>query len=125
MDQPKIETNNSAPTNDPVEAPVKKKSFIARILRGDILLDIITKEVFAGIIVVAILGMIYISNRYSVQQKQLDVYKLKTELQDIKYKALVQKAMLLHTSRQSKIEEYLKKTGSSLEIPSNPPYRIK
>ncbi len=127
MEEPITDINNSTETTPKTELvqKAKKRSFIIRFLRGDLLLEVITKEVLLGIIITCILGIIYISNRYNVQQKQMEIYNLRFELQDIKYRALTEKATLLNKSRQSKIEEHLKKTGSILEIPSNPPYRIK
>lgn len=104
--------------------PRKKKNRFLWIIRGDILVDKLSKEASAIIFVSVIIGIFYISNRYSVQQQLLEINSLRIELQDIKYNTLTQKAILLHKSRQSKIETELRKNGSSLKIPTNPPFII-
>lgn len=103
-------------------SPIK---FIIRILSGDFIFERISKEGFAAIFLATVLGVFYINNRYNAQQQLLEINKLRIELQDVKYNALTKQAILLHKSRQSKIEEELKKQGSKLEIPSNPPFLIK
>ena len=61
---------------------------LRKILGGDILTtQIIRRQIWLVILVVFFI-IIYISNRYSIQNDIIELDKLQTELQETKYKAL-------------------------------------
>ncbi|MCK9179323.1 MAG: FtsL-like putative cell division protein [Bacteroides sp.] len=97
------------------------RSFIA----GDILTDDFFKKHAGLFFLIFIMIVIYISNRYTCQHKQLEIEKLREELVDIKYEALTKSSELMEKSRQSKIEEYISRGSSKLETATTPPYLIK
>ena len=69
--------------------------------------------------------ILYIANRYSIQQKLIEIDKLQTDLQDAKYKALSSNSQLTEESRESHVLEMLKTNAdSTLHIADQPPYII-
>jgi hypothetical protein len=95
------------------------------ILGGDILANDFLKRQTKLLILIMILTIFYISNRYSCQQEMIEIDKLKKDLTDIKYDALTRSSELMEKSRQSRIEEYISTQQSELQTATNPPYLIK
>ena len=77
------------------------------------------------LILIMILTVLYIDNRYSSQQELIEIDKLKKDLIDIKYDALTRSSELMEKSRQSRIEEYISTEDSPLQTATNRPYLIK
>lgn len=94
------------------------------ILGGDILTNDFFKRQIKLLVLIMILTIIYISNRYSCQQELIEIDRLKKELTDIKYDALTRSSELTEKSRQSRIEEYISQSQSDLGTSTNPPYLI-
>ena len=95
------------------------------ILGGDILANDFLKRQTKLLILIMILTIFYISNRYSCLQEMIEIDKLKKDLTDIKYDALTRSSELMEKSRQSRIEEYISTQQSELQTATNPPYLIK
>jgi len=95
------------------------------IVGGDILATGFFSRQAKLIILIMILTMIYVQNRYAHQQQIIELDQLKKELTDIKYNALTRSSELMERSRQSKIEEYINKEETDLQTATNPPYLIK
>lgn len=108
---------------DKTETPTKKMS-IKGILGGDILANDFFKRQTRLLILIMILTVLYIDNRYSSQQEIIEIDRLKKELDDVKYDALTRSSELMEKSRQSKIEEYIATQGSELQTATNRPYLI-
>lgn len=95
------------------------------ILGGDILAHDFLKRQANLLILIVILTILYIDNRYSSQQELIEIDQLKKELIDIKYDALTISSELTEKSRQSRIEEYISAEGNTLETATTPPYLIR
>lgn len=98
---------------------------LRKILGGDILTtQIIRRQIWLVILVVFFI-IIYISNRYSIQNDIIELDKLQTELQETKYKALSASSQITEKSRESNVLDMLKTNkDSTLYIASQPPYII-
>ena len=98
---------------------------LRKILGGDILTtQIIRRQIWLVILVVFFI-IIYISNRYSIQNDIIELDKLQTELQETKYKALSASSQITEKSRESNVLDMLKTNKDSpLHIASQPPYII-
>ena len=105
-------------------APQKRMS-IKSILGGDILANDFFKRQTNLLILIMVLTILYINNRYESQQELIEIDRLKKELTDIKYDALTRSSELMEKSRQSRIEEYISTGDSPLETATNRPYLIK
>ena len=98
---------------------------IKSILGGDIVANDFFKRQTSLLILIMILTILYIDNRYTSQQELIEIDRLKKELTDIKYDALTRSSELMEKSRQSRIEEYISTEESHLETATNRPYLIK
>lgn len=99
---------------------------LREILGGDILAYGWLKRQMGLILLCAFFAIIYITNRYSSEQEIIEIEKLKTELADMRYRALTRSSELTVKTRQSQIEQVLRTTGDSiLESPKEPPFIIK
>ena len=97
-----------------------KHMSIRSILGGDILANDFFKRQTRLLILIMILTVLYIDNRYSSQQELIEI-----DLIDIKYDALTRSSELMEKSRQSRIEEYISTEDSPLQTATNRPYLIK
>ena len=103
----------------------RRSSKLSSILGGDILANDVFRKQWKLMVLIMVLILFYIDNRYSCQQQLIELDKLKVELTDVKYDALTRSSELMEKSRQSKIQEFIEKSESELEISSTPPYLIK
>ena len=103
----------------------KKSSKWSEILGGDILAAGFFSHHWKLFALIMFLIIIYVQNRYAYQQQIIELDRLKKELTDIKYDALTRSSQLMERSRQSKIEEYIQRENSELEIATAPPFLIK
>ena len=79
-----------------------------------------------GAIALILFGVVlYITNRYQAQQEMIEEEKLRSELQDWKFRSMTRNSELTFKSRQSQLEKQLKNMGDSTLLPSNEPlYKI-
>ena len=98
---------------------------LRKILGGDFLTAEMLRRQIGVILLIVVFVIIYISNRYSCQQKMLEIDKLKVELQDAKYRSLSSASELTERCRESNVLEMLRNNrDSTLKIPTLPPYII-
>ena len=107
------------------EAPLSKNFTLKKILGGDILTTSTIRKQIWIVLLITVFVIIYISNRYSVQQDLIEIDKLQRELKDARYKALSTSSQLTERSRESNVLELLKNNQDSvLKIANQPPYII-
>ena len=112
-------------TNKSKKEVSSKHMSVKSILGGDILANDFFKRQTNLLILIMVLTILYINNRYESQQEMIEIDRLKKELTDIKYDALTRSSELMEKSRQSRIEEYISTGDSPLETATNRPYLIK
>lgn len=99
---------------------------LKEILGGDILATGWLSRQMGLLVLCAFFAILYITNRYSAEQEMIEIEKLKTELEEVKYRALTRSGELTVKSRQSHIENSLRQTEDSLlQVPKEPPFIIK
>ena len=103
----------------------KNRTSLENIIGGDILATDFFRRQTKLLVLIMVLILFYIHNRYACQQQMIEIDKLKKELIDIKYDALTRSSELMEKSRQSRIEEYIATKESDLQTSTNPPYLIK
>lgn len=107
------------------EAPQAKTFTLRKILGGDILNTSAVRSQIGVLLLMTLFVIVYIANRYQVQQDLIRIDKLTRELQDAKYRALSSSSQLTEKSRESNVLEMLKNNADSvLKIPTQPPYKI-
>lgn len=107
------------------EKKTKKRTAWKEIIGGDILATDFFRRQTKLLVLVMVLVLFYIHNRYACQQQMIEIDRLKKELTDIKYDALTRSSELMERSRQSRIEEYISTKGSDLQTATHPPYLIR
>lgn len=117
------ETNNKQ--KEQKGEKVKRRTSLKNIIGGDILATDFFRRQTKLLVLIMVLILFYIHNRYACQQQMIEIDKLKKELIDIKYDALTRSSELMERSRQSRIEEYIATKESDLQTSTNPPYLIK
>ena len=103
----------------------KKKNSLKAWLDGDMLLSLFVQRNLGLILLVFALIIAYVSNRYAFQQEQVEIQRLRSELNDIKYEALARSSELMEKSRESNIQRFVVEQGSKLQIPTKAPVLIK
>lgn len=96
-----------------------KDLFQGRIVSNDILF-----KQWKKIGICIILVFVYISNRYTCQQKIAEIGNLQKQLVDIRYEALTLSSRLMGSSRQSQVKELVKNKKLQLEESKQPPYKL-
>lgn len=102
----------------------KKGTSLKSILGGDILATDFFRRQTRIFVLIMVLVIFYIHNRYAAQQQIIEIDRLKQKLTDIKYDALTRNSELMEKSRQSRIEEYISQKETELQTATNPPYLI-
>lgn len=98
---------------------------VMKLLGGDFFTSQILRRQIWLMLLIVLFVIAYISNRYNYQKSQIEMDKLKTELEDAKYKALSTSSKLTEQSRQSNVLEMLKfNKDSVLHIADQPPFII-
>ena len=95
------------------------------LIGGDILATEFFRRQAKLLVLLMVLVLFYISNRYECQQQMIRIEDLKEQLTDIKYDALTRNSELMERSRQSRIEEYVNSRESDLQTATTPPYLIR
>ena len=116
------ETNNKQ--EEQKGEKVKRRTSLKNIIGGDILATDFFRRQTKLLVLIMVLILFYIHNRYACQQQMIEIDKLKKELIDIKYDALTRSSELMERSRQSRNEEYIATKESDLQTSTNPPYLI-
>ena len=130
--QQKVDTNPQPSLQEAIkeqaredEAAQSSTFTLRKILGGDFLTAEMLRRQIGVILLIVIFVIIYISNRYSCQQKLLEIDKLNVELQDAKYRSLSSASELTERCRESNVLEMLRNNKDSvLKIPTLPPYII-
>lgn len=117
------ETDNKQEEKKTVK--VKKRTSLKNIIGGDILATDFFRRQTKLLVLIMVLIIFYIHNRYACQQQMIEIDRLKKELIDIKYDALTRSSELMERSRQSRIEEYIATKESDLQTSTHPPYLLK
>lgn len=107
------------------EAPLSSSFTLRKILGGDILTAQVIRRQIWLIVLVVFFIIIYISNRYSIQQDMIEIDQLQEGLQNAKYKALSSSSQITERSRESNVLKMLQNNKDSvLHIATQPPYII-
>lgn len=103
----------------------KKRNLLKSWIDGDMLLSPFLSRQIGLVALIAGLIIVYVSNRYAFQYEQVEIQRLRTQLEDTKYEALARSSELMEKSRESNIQRFIKEQGSELQIPTKAPVVIK
>ena len=117
---------SSAGAQEKMRAKKQYKKNFTGLLFGEFLASEVLRKNIGFILLVAFCMLLYIGNGYSSQQELIELNKLKEEVEDVKYNALIRSSELLERSRQSHIEVHLKSIGDTmLQTATISPFVIK
>lgn len=108
-----------------VEQKKNNKKNLKSWLDGDMLLSPLLQRHLGLFLLVFVLVIAYVSNRYAFQQEQVRIQRLRSELNDVKYEALARSSELMEKSRESNIQRFVVEQGSALQTPTKAPVVIK
>jgi len=101
-----------------------RSSSVRDILNGNILTKKFIRRQYLLIILMVVLSIVYIDNRYSSEKQITNITELKRKIQDAKYESLTISAELMEISRQSNIFLLLESKGVQLRPGDTPPIVI-
>jgi len=101
-----------------------RSSSVRDILNGNILTKKFFRKQYLLIILLVVLSIGYIDNRYASEKQIAKVVMLKKNIQDAKYESLTISAELMKISRQSNILLLMQSKGMQLKPGSTPPIVI-
>jgi len=94
------------------------------LMDGSLLTRKAVQKQLPFIFFMALLGLLYISNRYHADRLRRDIKVLKSDLGELRAKALFTSSELMKMGRQTEVAEYLKKYGLELKESEVPPKKI-
>ncbi|MGI5975378.1 MAG: FtsL-like putative cell division protein [Paludibacter sp.] len=101
-----------------------RSSSIRDVLNGNIFTKKFIRKQYLLIILLVILSVFYIDNRYTSEKQIKRIAELKKEVQDVKYESLTISAELMGITRQSNILELLENKNMKLKPGDTPPIII-
>ena len=102
----------------------KKQNGFVEFIGGEIVKEDFVIKQFKLLILIAFCSILLVTHRYSCLQKVTQIENLNRKLIDLKYENLVLTTELTMNSRQSLIEDLLKKKGIDLSPSKTPVYEI-
>lgn len=95
------------------------------VLNGEILASKQLKRQVPFALMIIIMLILYVSNRYNAQQEMINIDNLKKEKNEMRYRATARSSQLLQKSRESQVVEFFRNTpDSTLNISNKPPFII-
>jgi len=110
--------------NDKKKVKNKKRN-VLYILSGGVLKEDFVVKHTRMIILIAILLVFFVGNRYTCLIKLREIDRLQKELQDIKTESIHISGQLTGRNRRSQIEELVKSKGLEIESAKTPPYILR
>jgi cell division protein FtsL len=98
-----------------------RSSSVRDILNGNFLTKKFFRRQYLLIILLVVLSIVYIDNRYSSEKQIAYTASLKKNIQDAKYESLTISAELMEISRQSNIFRLMQSKGMKLKPSNTPP----
>jgi cell division protein FtsL len=120
-----VEEQTSNKNEDKHASGEKSKKSLSHILGGGILVDNFVVKRIKFLVMIGVLFLSFIANRYVCQKKIVEIEDLKKQLTNVKYEYLDISTKLITNSRQSQIEDLLKKRGLNLSGTKTPPFELK
>ena len=101
-----------------------RSSSVRDILNGNILTKKFIRKQYLLIILLVVLSIGYIDNRYASEKQIATMVMLKKNIQDAKYESLTISAELMEISRQSNLLLLMESKGMQLKPGNTPPIVI-
>ena len=120
------ELKNNEP--EQVKSESQKSESSSSAIRGLIDGTLLTRKSFTGqlpfVFFLALMAMLYISNRYHAERLRREISKTKQELSELRAQSIFISAELMKLSRQTEVAEEVKRQGLSIRESEVPPKKI-
>lgn len=100
------------------------KRTVMHVLSGTVLTENFFVKNTRFMLVVFVIVVFYISNRYSCISKMAEIQRLEKELKDVKYESLTISTELIGISRESQVQTLVEKSGVNLSSSKDPVFTI-
>lgn len=115
-DRQPVESAKTERVEDRVSVVTLVKEFIA----GDILLKEAIQKQFLFLLLLIVLSLVYVNNRFLYERQLREVNRLRVEAEDVKYRSLVISKELKQAGRRTMILKALSENGSKLSEATEP-----
>ena len=115
-DRQPVESAKTERVVDRVSVVTLVKEFIA----GDILLKEAIQKQFLFLLLLIVLSLVYVNNRFLYERQLREVNRLRVEAEDVKYRSLVISKELKQAGRRTMILKALSENGSKLSEATEP-----
>lgn len=105
----------------PPKKPVKKVNHFRDIITGNVLMREYLVKHIPYIILLVVLAIFYIANRYQNEKKAVEEKALREDLKNLRSESITTAAELMKISRQSGVVSMVKEHGLELEESTVPP----
>lgn len=119
------ENKNTEFVNEKEEQKVKKNYSFKEVLTGSILAKKSVVNQLPFIIFIAVLGIIYIANRYHAEHLLRETVKMQEELDELRAESITVASELMFASRQSQVIKLVQENNLGLKEATIPPKRVK
>ncbi|MCF0244717.1 MAG: hypothetical protein HUK06_08065 [Bacteroidaceae bacterium] len=108
------------------ERPNAAALSLKKILAGDFFTAHKVRQQMWVIMLTVFFVIVYVAMRYNIQQDLIKIDKMKTELQDAKYRSLAASSQLTEKCRESNVLRLLKHgPDSAVHVANQPPFIIR
>lgn len=95
-------------------------TLIKEFVAGDVFLKETVQKQYLYVLLIFVLSLVYINNRFLYERELREVNMLKNEVVDVRYRALTISKEVKQAGRRTMIIDELKQRGSSLEEATAP-----
>jgi len=101
-----------------------KGSVMKRLISGTYISETLILNNIRYVILVFILAIVYISNRFQAERLEREILVLEQDVRDLRAESLSTSADLMTVSRQTEVYRMVRERGLGLQELQTPPYRI-
>lgn len=94
------------------------------LMSGSILTEDVVRKQFPFLVLLAVLALIYIANRYHAERVFIETESLKKEISELRSEKVATQSVLMRKSRRSEVMRLLRENGSELTESSTPPVKV-
>ncbi len=94
------------------------------LMSGSILTEDVVRKQFPFLVLLAVLALIYIANRYHAERVFIETESLKKEISELRSEKIATQSVLMRKSRRSEVMRLLRENGSELTESSTPPVKV-
>ncbi len=104
-------------------APKVSGASVKGVLEGSLIAEKVRRNMWY-VLFVTVLGIVYISNGYSMEKLHRERAELERRVSDLRFESITAAADLMFMRKQSEVIKRIKKEGLTLEESKEPPMKL-